>query len=162
MMVALLRDGESIASWIFDPIAESMAIAERGSGAWINGQRLRLPSTSPGVANLRGIVSKAFCPTDELPSVERLSDKVGQVFTTARCAGSEYPQVAGGRRDFALYWRTLAWDHAPGALLLQEAGGLVTYLDGSTYQPALSRAGLVLATNYDVSADVLRALRPGN
>ena len=50
-------------------------------------------------------------------------------------------------RQFALYWRTLVWDHAPGALLLTEAGGSVTHLDGTPYRPTRSKTGLLLAQN---------------
>jgi hypothetical protein len=47
-----------------------------------------------------------------------------------------YPLVATGSREFAPYWRTLVWDQAPGALLLGEAGGTMTYLDGAPYRAA--------------------------
>ena len=74
---------------------------------------------------------------------------------TARCAGHEYPLVATGARHFALYWRTLVWDHAPGALLLTEVGGSVTHLDGAPYQPTRSRTGLLLAHNPLISKALL-------
>lgn len=159
MMVALLRQGETVASWILDPVTNSLAVAERGSGAWIDGHRLGQSTNRPALAQLRGIVSNAFCPSDQQPSVKSLCRQIEQVFATARCAGHEYPLVALQRRDFALYWRTLPWDHAPGALLLKEAGGSVTYLDGSDYSPSLSRTGLLLAINERVCGDVLDALK---
>ncbi len=147
MMVALLNDGETVGSWILDPLSDRLAVAERGSGAWINGKRIAATASTPNLSDLRGIVSDAFCPPDRLKFVERLRGCVSEAFPTARCAGHEYPLVAMGQRDFALYWRTLAWDHAPGALLLTEAGGSVTYLDGSPYRPAVRRTGLLLTHN---------------
>lgn len=50
-------------------------------------------------------------------------------------AGIEYPDIAEGALDFILYWRTLPWDHAPGSLLVAEAGGVSARLDGSPYRP---------------------------
>ena len=52
------------------------------------------------------------------------------------CAGSEYVAVARGEKDFVTYYRMLPWDHAPGALILREAGGVVRSLEtGLDYQP---------------------------
>lgn len=162
MMVALLDEGTTVASWILDPMTNALAVAERGSGAFIDGRRLTVLQAAPALGALRGIVSSAFCPPDRVAVVERLSASVAEVVPTARCAGHEYPLVATQQRDFALYWRTLAWDHAPGALLLTEAGGSVTYLDGAPYVPASSRTGLLLAINAGVREEILRALSPMN
>ena len=151
MMVALLEDGETVGSWILDPLSDRLAIAERGSGAWLNGERIVASGSTPALRDLRGIVSIAFCPADRLAFIKRIRETVGQVLPTARCAGHEYPLVATGQCDFALYWRTLAWDHAPGALLLTEAGGAVTYLDGTSYQPTSRRTGLLLARSNAIS-----------
>ncbi len=151
MMVALLMDGETVGSWILDPLTDRLAVAERGSGAWIDGERITSPASTPAMSDLRGIVSTAFCPGDRMTLVKRLHAAVRQVLPTARCAGHEYPLVATGQHDFALYWRTLPWDHAPGALLVTEAGGSVTYLDGSPYRPALQRTGLLLTRKWEIA-----------
>jgi fructose-1,6-bisphosphatase/inositol monophosphatase family enzyme len=135
-----------------------LAVAERGSGAFIDGRRLTTSQAVPALATLRGIVSSAFCPSERLALLKRFSTSVKDVVPTARCAGHEYPLIATQERDFALYWRTLAWDHAPGALLLTEAGGSVTYLDGAPYVPAGSRTGLLLAINAGIGEEILRAL----
>jgi fructose-1,6-bisphosphatase/inositol monophosphatase family enzyme len=84
-------------------------------------------------------------PPGQADLIERIRARVASVSPTARCAGHEYPLVASGARHFILYWRTLVWDHAPGVLLLTEAGGSATYLDGAPYDPCRSRVGLLLA-----------------
>lgn len=147
MMVALLQDGETIGSWILDPLSGRLAVAEKGGGAWIDGQRIRTSSEPSDLGNLEGIVSGAFIPSDHLGLPDKLREAVRLVHPTVRCAGHEYPQVVTGSRQFALYWRTLVWDHAPGALLLTEAGGSVTHLDGSPYLPMRPMTGLLLAHN---------------
>lgn len=155
MMVALLEEGETVGSWIFDPLGDRLAVAQRGGGAWINGERLVTDPSLPGLDRLKGIVSEAFVPPGQQGVVDRMRAAVGSVDQTARCAGYEYPLVATGARDFALYWRTLVWDHAPGTLLLTEAGGSVTYLDGTPYHPSRSQTGLLLARNSLISKILL-------
>ena len=49
------------------------------------------------------------------------------------CAAHEYTELASGRKDYAHYYRLMPWDHAPGALLLREAGGVVRHPDGREY-----------------------------
>jgi fructose-1,6-bisphosphatase/inositol monophosphatase family enzyme len=155
MMVALLRGGETIGSWILDPLTDQLAVAERGGGAWIDGRRLRSDLAMDGLHQLSGIVSQAFVPANKTGLVDVLQAAVGELMPTKRCAGHEYPLVATGVRQFALYWRTLVWDHAPGALILVEAGGTVTHLDGSAYHPAFTREGLLLASSTQIAAKLL-------
>lgn len=158
VMVALLRDGETVGSWILDPLTGRTAVAERGGGAWIDGRPVRASGDWDQPNDLCGIVSEAFIPADKAPLIARLRQAVGKVVPTVRCAGHEYPQVAVGERDFALYWRTLAWDHAPGALFLTEAGGRVLHLDGSPYRPTAPRPGLLLARTPAVAAQLLEVV----
>lgn len=159
MMVALLRDGQVVASWIYDPLNDRLAVAELGSGAWINGKRLNAERSRREIGELDGIVSGAFVPAGGEGLLDTIRSAVHSVQPTARCAGHEYPLVAAGARHFALYWRTLAWDHAPGALLLTEAGGTVTYLDGTPYRPCHSQAGLLLAHDPTTSRLLLDLVR---
>lgn len=147
IMVALLDEGETVGSWILDPLANHLAVAELGGGAWIDGERLRTSCLPPSLERLSGIVSEAFVPAGKHGVIDRIRAAVGSVYPTARCAGHEYPLVATGVRCFALYWRTLVWDHAPGALLLTEAGGTASNLDGTPYRPSRSQTGLLLAHN---------------
>jgi fructose-1,6-bisphosphatase/inositol monophosphatase family enzyme len=60
-----------------------------------------------------------------------------------RCAAE--PRWIDRASDFALYWRTLPWDHAPGTLFLTEAGGHAARLNGSAYRPGERRDGLLAA-----------------
>lgn len=78
--------------------------------------------------------------------MEHNTGAFAEVTTGRMCAGTEYPAVVHGEQDFALFWRTLPWDHAPGALLVEVAGGVVRRLDGDPYRPAeVTRTGLLAA-----------------
>src|SRR5699024_11805003 len=64
-----------------------------------------------------------------------------------RCVGVEYPRLVEDDLDFALYRWTSPWDHAPGSLLLTEAGGVARRLEGDPYRPDDDRVGLLCASD---------------
>ncbi|WP_375289230.1 inositol monophosphatase family protein [Qipengyuania sp.] len=159
LMAALLVDGEILASAILDPVAGRVARAERVAGAFLDGQRLTATVTAPDIGALKGIVSGFARPRDMEDRVTALTDRVAEVAPTKRCAGHEYPLVATGAFDFALYWRTLVWDHAAGVLLLRESGGVAAHIDGTPYHPGRSGGGLLIARNQAIWNAVAAVLR---
>ena len=86
-------------------------------------------------------------PPDVGGAIDRRLGGLGAVTPAYYCAGAEYPAILTGDRHFALFWRSLPWDHAPGALIVAEAGGRVTRWDGSPYRPAVDGQGLLVARN---------------
>ncbi len=68
------------------------------------------------------------------------------------CAALEYTNLAQGQKDFVVYHRLLPWDHAPGALVLSEAGGNTVHLDGSAYSARSTDQVTVCAGTDRVSA----------
>jgi len=83
--------------------------------------------------------------------------RFAEVTGGSQCAGVDYPGIADGEQDFVLFWRTLPWDHAPGALLAEEAGATVRRLDSSPYQPTQTPVGLLVAAD-DESWEVARGI----
>ncbi len=77
-----------------------------------------------------------------------------------RCAGHNYPSFAKNELQFLFFYRTLVWDHAPGVLIAQEAGGFVRRLDGTEYSPVDDRKGLLCASSRDMWASIQRKLVP--
>jgi fructose-1,6-bisphosphatase/inositol monophosphatase family enzyme len=161
IMVALLDQGEIVASWMHDPLSGRIAAAERGSGAWIDGERIRASAGFPAREQLHGTISRFFVPDGLHPAVDALEAGVGRIVPTRRCAGDEYPLVATGERDFALFWRTLVWDHAPGVLFLTESGGVARRPGGAPYRPAEPGLGMVLARSAEIGEMVDALLREG-
>jgi len=134
MMAALVWNGDLVAAAILDPVGGRIALAERGAGARIDGARLT-PSRCPAqLQSAKGIISDFQRPPALARAVERLGASAREVVATRRCAGAEYPLIASGACGFALYWRTLVWDHAPGVLILEEAGGKAARLDGQPFR----------------------------
>nr|WP_281720811.1 inositol monophosphatase family protein [Nitrosomonas nitrosa] len=146
-MVALVQLNEIILSWIYQPATTAMFVAEHGSGAFANGQRIVAPEATVDPSDIRGAILTRFL---EVPVRQLLMEKAAtlkEVLPGQRCSGFEYPMIATGDQHFAMFWRALPWDHAPGALLLSEAGGAVCRLDGAQYRPCEDRRGLLATTS---------------
>ena len=152
MMVAEVRGGEVVRSWIWQPQHERAYVAERGAGAWCNGERLRRP---PVGEELRGITSRRSWIGRALGTLRALE-------LTWVCCGVDYPKLVEGAADYALFRRPNPWDHAPGSLLLSEAGGHVGTFDGATYRAQdVPAAGIVAAADrstYDLVQGLLGSL----
>jgi fructose-1,6-bisphosphatase/inositol monophosphatase family enzyme len=146
-MAALVRDGVSVAAWILRPVSGTAYVAERGSGAWRDGTRLRREPAPAETGALRGDAMTRFLSDAQREAVAAAAPQFASVGRGASCAGVDYPRVVEGERDFVLYHRTLPWDHAPGTLLLEEAGGTACRLDGSPYLPGDDRTGLLAAAD---------------
>jgi fructose-1,6-bisphosphatase/inositol monophosphatase family enzyme len=127
VMVAELRAGEVVRSWIWQPQHELAYVAERGAGAWRNGEPL---VRSPLDATMRGVTSRSSWVGRALGDLRPLE-------LTWACCGVDYPQLVEGAADYVVYGRSLPWDHAAGLLLLTETGGYVGTVDGSAYRPQL-------------------------
>lgn len=146
VMVALVVSGEAVLSVIHQPGHCRTIAAERGCGAWVveTGQRL---SGTQSDHTVEGAVMTRFLPSDVRARIDRAAGRSATLSSGAAAACVEYPAIASGARDFILYWRTLAWDHVPGALVLTEAGGLAAHLDATPYRATADRAGLLVARN---------------
>ncbi|WP_245571784.1 inositol monophosphatase family protein [Microvirga subterranea] len=160
VMVALLENGQTLASWLLEPVSGRLCIAVRGEGAFIDGVRTWAPTMSLSAPDCRGSVLTRFLPDDLKQQVAARSHMVAEVRPGAKCAGVDYPSIIEGTQDFLMFWRLLPWDHAAGALLVREAGGHVAHLDASEYKPSDRRPGLLVGSNRDVWENVKAALSP--
>lgn len=126
-----------VAGVVLDPLRGELFAAERGQGAFCNGQRVAVSS----VDRLeRSLVSTGF-PSPERHRDAALSGWLAVTMETAgwRRSGSsalDLAYVAAGRID--AFWDVGLgpWDTAAGALLVAEAGGEVTTLSGGVYSPS--------------------------
>ena len=132
--VALLHHGQPIVGAIFDPVHDECFTCARGQGAFLN----RRPIRTSTVADLSGaLVTASFAAR-----VERGSAEIDQFVAAAlacqamRRTGSaalNLCYLAAGRVDAFWALSTKAWDVAAGVLLVEEAGGVVTGLDGGPF-----------------------------
>jgi fructose-1,6-bisphosphatase/inositol monophosphatase family enzyme len=158
IMVALVERGEPVGGWICLPQHEQMYVAGRGAGTWCNGERVRLEAGE----DLRGGVATHFLPDGVREPVEGNLGLLGPgAYPSPRLwAGATYGRILAGRENFVFYWRTNPWDHAAGAVLVREAGGVSRRLDGSDYRADDAVDGLVVAASAEAAEQVVRTLAP--
>jgi myo-inositol-1(or 4)-monophosphatase len=144
--LALEIDGVAEVAAIFDPNRQELFTAERGGGAFLNGRPLHVSGTSTLVD---AMLVTGF-PYDIHGRVDEMLGLFGRFLGVARAvrrlgsAAIDLCYVAAGRMDGFWELSLKAWDTSAGALIVAEAGGRVTTLDGS---PFTSHAGEVVATN---------------
>lgn len=160
VMVALVKDGVTAAGWILDVVEDSMTLAEAGSGAFRDGVRLKSRADAPAADQLSGVISRKYLPDHLRDQVDAHGGELGGFTVGRHCAGYEYPAIAIDLQQFGLFWRIMPWDHAPGTLIVREAGGVARHLDGQEYLPVHRRRGLLVAANEDIWQTVRTTLFP--
>ncbi len=155
--IALERDGEPFAGVIYAPIPDELYVAERGSGAFLNGRRLRVSARSQMDEALfaTGIPFKGL--PDHALFLRQLTVLMGQVAGVRRfgSAALDLAYVAAGRYDG--FWENglNPWDIAAGIVLVREAGGFVSDLAGGR---KMFSGGGILACNPHFHPQLLAAL----
>ena len=151
VMAAAMVRGEIVAAVIHDPMVDDSAVALRGEGAWVEtaaGKRRDLRVAAPvDVPHMTGTAGWRFMPATQRDSVCRNLAKLAAVFDL-RCAAHQYRLLAGGHCHFLMSNKLMPWDHAPGWLLHQEAGGYSARFDGSPYTPTRTTGGLICTPDY--------------
>jgi fructose-1,6-bisphosphatase/inositol monophosphatase family enzyme len=141
-MVVLVDKGALIASCIYMTEGDRLFLAERGQGAFFNDQRIVARAPSEGV--LAGTLYVRYMPEElAAPLTARAKDHIA--VPGVICAAHEYTQIALGLKDYTHYYRLLPWDHAPGALIVREAGGVVRHPDGRDYDISDRKACTLLS-----------------
>jgi myo-inositol-1(or 4)-monophosphatase len=155
--LALEIDGIAQVAAVYDPTRQELFTAERGGGAYLNGRPLTVSSTTQMVDAMlvTGFPYDVHSRIDEI--VGLFARFVGRARAVRRLgsAAIDLCYIAAGRMD-GFWERDLKpWDIAGGALIVAEAGGRVTNMDG---RPFASRARDVLATNGLLHDDMLRVI----
>lgn len=156
--LALEIDGEAAVGAVFDPNRQELFTAERGVGAWLNGTPIRVTGTAALIDALL-VTGFPYDVHDRLDEVIGLFKAyVGKARAIRRLgsAAIDLCWVAAGRMDGFWEENLQPWDTRAGALLVQEAGGRVTGLDGGTWDPY---ARHLLASNGPLHAAMLEVAR---
>ena len=143
-MVALVERKTVLAGAIFMPLTGDLITAERGKGAFHNGSALVAPPQAS--EPLRGTLNTRFLAPEIAAALEQNANSVERV-PSVLCAAHQYTELALGRTDFALYYRLPPWDHAPGALILRELGGVMRHPSGREYEITDEPEPTLLATS---------------
>ena len=152
--LALERAGELIAGVIYDPLRQEMFTAERGGGAYLNQRRIRVSGTKRLADSLAstGFPSRKRSHNVNIHFYYQLAMASHGVRRTGSAA-LDLAYVASGRLDFFWEFGLKPWDQAAGALLVTEAGGTVSDMNG---QPlSIIASDHVLADNGVLHEEVL-------
>ena len=156
--IGLEREGTIVAGVIYNPANEELFMAERGKGAFLNDQRMRVAARK----RLADAVIACGLPHLARPHVERghretaaVQEKVAGLRRFG-AAALDLAWVAAGRLDG--YWERdiKPWDMAAGVLMVREAGGFVTDVDGADEMMA---KGDIVAGNEAMHKELLRVLK---
>jgi myo-inositol-1(or 4)-monophosphatase len=162
--LALEIDRRPVVGAVYDPTRKELFTAERGEGARLNGEPLSVSSTEHLLDALlvTGFSYEVHTNSGDLVAL------FGEFLARARAvrrlgsAALDMCYVAAGRFDGFWEQHLKPWDVSAGALLIEEAGGRITGIDGSPFDAA---AGHLIACNDRVHTqmvDVVRAFRSRN
>jgi myo-inositol-1(or 4)-monophosphatase len=144
--VALERDGELIAGMIYEPLRDEMFFAEKGSGAFVNHKRLRVSGRRSLADSVIG-TGIPFRERGDHPHYLNLLETVMANTAGVRRFGAaalDLAYVAAGRFDGFFEFGLSPWDVAAGIVIVREAGGFVTEIDGGKN---MLTNGSILASN---------------
>ncbi len=157
-IAAVSANGTPLCSAIYDPIRDELFSAARDQGCFLNGQTVQVSQVSD--------VAEALVCFDwnRLPhkqaSILRLLQQIAPLVHSVRATGSAalaLAWVAAGRMDAYFNFGLNAWDVAAARLLIQEAGGVISNLQGHPWQLS---DGNCLAGSRLTHAALLAALAP--
>ena len=159
--IALKQKGRLEHAVIYDPLRQEIFSASRGSGAQLNDRRIRVSQAKGLEGSLLG-TGFPFRQMDHLNNyIEILKSIIPQAAGVRRpgSAALDLAYVAAGRLDGFWEFGLKPWDLAAGALLVQEAGGILSDFEGGS---EFMRTGDIVAGNPKVMKAILQAIHRHN
>ncbi|HEX5093755.1 MAG TPA: inositol monophosphatase family protein [Burkholderiales bacterium] len=156
--IALEHKGTLAQAVVYDPAKNELFTASRGRGAYLDDRRIRVSKCT----HLKDALVGTGFPFRELARIERYLGQLRTLMTEssgvrrAGAAALDLAYVAAGRLDAFWELGLSPWDMAAGALLIQEAGGLVSDLEG---EDAFLARGEIAAGTPKVLPELLTALK---
>ncbi len=157
--IALQSKGKIVAGVIYDPAKDELFHAEKGTGAFLRGNKRLRASGRNQLENC--VISTGYGGMDKQRHsqfVEEFSQLITQAPMVRRMgsAALDLAYVAAGRLDGYFERHIKAWDVAAGILLVREAGGMVSSIDDGS-DPVYS--GNIIATNNQIHGDLHKILK---
>ncbi len=157
--MALMHRGELVLGSVYAPAIDEFYVAERGSGAYLNGSRIHVSN----ISKLRESYL-FYCEGGEKDRARtgRILRSVYPEVTDIRklgSAGLETAWVAAGKGEAYFTTRIEPWDVAPGVLLIEEAGGMVSDFDGGHWR---LETGDLVVSNGRVHSELLGLVSSGS
>ncbi|MBK5265726.1 MAG: inositol monophosphatase [Alphaproteobacteria bacterium] len=145
ILIALADNGHILAGWILDPVRGRMCHGALGKGAFVDGEAVR--ARASGAPLPIAALATFFMTPEQRADMKARSAGHYTTVDIPRCAAEQYPRIVLGENDLTIFERSLPWDHAAGAIFLNEAGGRLNRTDGSPYKVGDARRGLLGAAS---------------
>lgn len=135
-------DSEVIAGVIFDPIHNELFTTEKGKGAYVNNRKMQVSN--------REVIEESMMVSGSPRSAPVHADSIAKSGAIVRYFGAsalDLAYLAAGRIDACWYYNIQPWDIAAGMLMVQEAGGIFSNIDGtsaSIYSPSILASNRLL------------------
>jgi myo-inositol-1(or 4)-monophosphatase len=161
--LALYDRQQPLVAVIYDPMHDECFSAIAGRGAWVRGRGgvkpLRVSAATTLVSSLLATGFPYDAHTSPLDNAAYVARFVKRAFGLRRAgsAALDMAYVAAGRLDGYWEFKVSAWDVAAGILLVREAGGVVTQIDGRPLE--LTRQLHILASNSHIHDAMLTVIR---
>ena len=160
--IALQYRGRIEHALLLDPLRDEEFTATKSVGAWLNGKRIRVsvPSSDSLLPHIISTSHPYGIPSiDERQKFLHVIDTLTRQYNGIRQTGSaalDLAYVAAGRFDGAIYIGLKPWDIAAGILLVTEAGGMISDLDGDD---TFLETGNITAGSKSVLKSILRTTK---
>lgn len=157
--IALQHNGELDQAVVYDPLQQELFTASRGGGAMLNNKRIRVSKQK----HLEGALLGTGFPFKEQDRLDEYLDTFRALFPMTAgirrtgAASLDLAYVACGRLDGFWEFGLKPWDMAAGALLVKEAGGLLSDIGGGDFD---LYKGNIVTGNPDIQRIITDILRP--
>ena len=156
--IGLEREGQMVSAVVYNPVTDDMFTAEKSHGAYLNDKRLRVAARKHLPESLIATGIPFLGKEGHEHYLQELEAVMGATSGVRRfgAAALDLAYVAAGRFDGFWERGLKAWDMAAGILLVREAGGFVSDLDGGS---RALEVGHILAANETLHPQLLKLLK---
>ena len=157
--IALQQRGVTTQAVIFDPNCNDLFVASKGEGAFLNEKRLRVSKCDKLADSLigTGFPFRNLTQLDQYMQMFKLLTERCQGLRRPGSAALDLAYVAAGRLDGFFEKGLSSWDMAAGALLINEAGGIISDFTG---EQGYLESGDVIAGNPRIFYQLITLLKP--
>jgi myo-inositol-1(or 4)-monophosphatase len=156
--IALEREGQLVSALVFNPVTDELFTAEKGHGAFLNSKRLRVAARKEMGA---AVIATGLPFMGKEGHARANAETAAVMHVTAGirrfgAASLDLAFVAAGRFDGFWEHGLQPWDIAAGILLIKEAGGVITDMNGGEQ---MMTNGQVLCANENLHPQLLKLLK---
>ena len=144
IQVALAHQGRIVGAWIHCPSTGKSVYSSIGQDMNALGLDYVNREVPNDISGLNIVLASGDFDEDHKTRADNLVTQTAYSRGTRSCA-VDYLEVIEGHMDLLIYRRTLPWDHAPGAFLVQQANGKIERFDGQDYRPFDNQEGMIVS-----------------